>query len=189
MSDWWERAGNKIAYPGLLQGNHPHCVYAAIAGALNHLTQKHLWTVQSLFNEHQKAGARDANFDVADTAIAPVANTVKKLHHNTKWSHDRLCVARIRDWLSSGSIVILSMELLNDAISNRGGWHMFSLVADDQGQFQVWDTNGFEGFLTESELFVNLSYPSGWSFRPHKEEDTLVLMPKNTATSKGGGNR
>ena len=148
-----------------------------------------VWTAQSLFDEHQKSGPKDANFGVADTAIAPVSDVVEKLHHNKDWSQDGLSPERIREWLNAGSVVILSMELRNDAVSKRGGWHMFSLVAIDQGRFQVWDTNGLEGFLTDAELSGGFSYPNGWFFMPHDKEDTLVLKPKNAATAEGEENQ
>ena len=185
MSNWWERTGNKIAYPNLRQGTLPHCVYAAIAGGVNHLVRQPVWTVQSLFDEHQKAGPKDANFGVADTAIVPVAGAVERLHHNRVWSQDGLSPDRIRGWLNAGAVVILSMELRNDAVSKRGGWHMFSLVAVDQGRFQVWDTNGFEGFLTDAELAVGFSYPNRWFFQPHDKEDALILKPKKAKIAEG----
>jgi hypothetical protein len=181
MSNWWERPGNRIAYPAETQGSHPHCVYAAIAGAVNHLVQRPVWTTKSLFEEHQKNGPRHADFGVADTAITPVSESVTKLHHNSTWSQARLSSAQIGEWINAGAVVILSMELRN---ANPRSWHMFSLVAVDQGTFQVWDTNKFEGFMTAAEIERGFSYPDGRFFVRHAEEDTLVLYPQG-CTLKG----
>jgi hypothetical protein len=189
MSQWWERKGKTIAYPKLLQGDLPHCVYAAIAGAVNHLAGQELWTPQTLFGEHQKEGRKSTDFSVADTAITPVWDNVEKHHHNTGWSQDRLTQNLISQWLDAGSVVIISMELRNDSVSNRSGWHMFSLVAEDENRFQVWDSNGYEGFLIAEELSVGFAYPNGWFFMPHDSEDTLVLKPKDDANKKCGNNQ
>lgn len=177
-NNWWERVGNLVPYPKLLQGNLPHCVYAAIAGGINHLVSRPVWTAQSLYAEHQKNGPNDADFGVVVTAMSVVASEVVNHHHNKDWASEGLSPDRIREWLVDGSVVILSMELRNDPVSNRGGWHMFSIVAHEQDQFQVWDTNGFEGFLTDAELSGGFSYPNGWFFMPHDREDTLVLKLK-----------
>lgn len=98
-ANWWERSGRFVAYPELRQGGLPHCVYAAIAGGINHLVQRPVWTPQTLFNEHQKEGPKDANFGVANTAIVPVASEVEKYHHNSKHSSVTLTPDLIRDWL------------------------------------------------------------------------------------------
>lgn len=173
--NWWERKGNFIAYPNLLQGNLLHCVYAAIGGGINHLVQRPVWTPQTLYDEYQKNGPKDAHFGVADTAIAPVAGEVEKYHHNKDWASEGLTPQRVRDWLADNAVVILSMELRNDAVSKQGGWHMFSIVAYDQDRFQVWDTNGFQGFLSDGEVSAGFSCPNDWFFMPHDKEDTLVL--------------
>lgn len=52
---------------------------------------------------------------------------------------------------------------------------MFSLVASELDRFQVWDTNGFRGFLRDDEVLGGFPYPNGWFFMPHDKEDVLVL--------------
>ena len=177
--NWWERTGNMVSYPNLLQGNLPHCVYAAIAGGVNHLVGQPLWTAQSLFDAYQRSGPKDAHFGVADTAIEPVSATIEKLHHNRESSQSTLTPSLLRSWLSDHSVVILSMELRNDSVSKQGGWHMFSIIAAEQDKFQVWDTNGYQGFLTEAEVTSGFYYPNRWYFMPHDKEDALVLKLKS----------
>jgi hypothetical protein len=184
MTNWWERTGSKASYPNLVQGNLRNCVYAAIAGAVNHLMKENVWTVESLFSEYQKNGPRDANFNVADTAIGPCGNALEKIHHNRDWSKDHLSSDRIREWIEMGAVVILSMELRRDAISKEGGWHMFSLFSYVDDRFQVWDTNNYEGFLTSDEISNGFCYPDQRVFIPHDREDALILKLRNDGTAK-----
>lgn len=187
-TNWWERTGNFVSYPDMQQGDLDHCVYAAIAGGINHIAQRTVWTPQSLYDEYQKDGPKDAHFGVANTALERVANEIEKYQHNRDTASQSLTPSQIREWIEEGSVVILSMELRNDSVSNRGGWHMFSLMAIDDNCFQVWDTNGgqiignrlFEGrgFLRDDEIASGFSYPNGWFFMPHDKEDTLVLKQK-----------
>lgn len=184
MSNWWERTGIKASYPKLVQGQLPNCVYAAIAGAVNHLMKENLWTVESLFGEYQKNGPRDPNFNVADTAIALCGNSLEKIHHNRDWSNDHLSTDRIRDWIEMGSVVILSMELRRDKVNKQGGWHMFSLFSYKDDRFQVWDTNNYEGFLTPTEISSGFCYPDQRFFLPHDKEDALILKLRDTGIAK-----
>lgn len=177
-SNWWERKGNFVSYPELRQGALPHCVYASIAGAINHVTEREVWTPTDLHSECQRRGQAQPDFGVSDTALMRVANEIEKIHHNADWSLERLTPALLGRWIDDGAVVILSMELRNDQISHQGGWHMFSLVARNEKQFQVWDTNGFRGFLSEGEIIAGFHYPNGWFFMPHDKADTLVLKRK-----------
>src|SRR5262249_22301814 len=99
-------------------------------------------------------------------------------HHNRDWSEEPRNIPRIRAWLDKGAVVVLSMELSNDGVHRRGGWHMFSLVGRDGERFQVWDTNGYKGFFLEEDILSGIHYPNGLFFIPHDKDDTLVLSPK-----------
>lgn len=175
---WYERSGEMVGYPELLQGRLPLCVYAAIAGAVNHIAQREVWKPEDVFNEHHKGGAEATNFGVADTALKPVGDIIEKHHHNKDTASQSLTPKKIREWIDDDGVVILSMELRNDPVSQRGGWHMFSLMAYEDDRFQVWDTNGLKGFLTDEEITNGFHYPNGWFFMPHDKEDTLVLRRK-----------
>lgn len=159
---WFERTGSFVEYPEVLQGRLSHCVYAAIAGAVNYLLGWGLWSPETLFNEHQKAGGVAANFGVADTALKPISDAIEKHHHNKDHSSTTLTPNQIREWINEGGVVIVSMELRNDEVSQQGGWHMFSLMACEDDRFQVWDTNGLKGYLTEEEIANGFYYPNGW---------------------------
>jgi len=188
LTRWWERTGNFVAYPELQQGDVPHCVYAAIAGAVNQVAGRSIWTPQSLFDEHQKGGPKAASFDVANTALGPVIDEVETHHHLKDTASEELSPELVSDWIALGGVVVLSLELSNGQGERQGKWHMFSLMALDGDSFQVWDTNGgqiidgilFEGrgFITESEIMTGLTYPNGWFFLPHENEDTLMLKRK-----------
>ena len=175
---WWERQGNFVGYPELGQGQLPHCVYASISGAINHLVNRDVWTPLDLLNECRRRGHVAANFGAVDPALDRISDEVEKHHHNKDWSSEPLSVSLIRKWIDEGSVVILSRELRIDPLKEQRGWHMFSLVARDNDRFQVWDTNGFRGFLTEDEVTSGFDYPNGEFFLPHDKEDTLVLKSK-----------
>jgi cytochrome bd-type quinol oxidase subunit 1 len=67
---WWERTTELVPYAGLLQGDKNLCVFAAVAGAVNHLLGRQAWTIDSLLEVH----GEDPNtwtLAVAYTAIDP----------------------------------------------------------------------------------------------------------------------
>lgn len=169
--NWWERTGGGIAYQGELQGPRPDCVYAAIAGAVNFLTGQRLWTADALRVAH---GPRQPDFGVADTALLRATN-LTKCHHMRGNAAVLLTPELIRQWLGEGAVVILSRELGTSSGERRGQWHMFTVVSHGPDGFQVWDTNGFAGFLTDNEILVGFEYPGGQRYLPHDQEDTLVL--------------
>ena len=184
-ANWWERQGNFVAYAGQRQENLPHCVYAAIAGGINYLARREVWTAQSLYHEHQEDGPKQPDFNVVNLALVPVAGEIEKRHHLRNTPAGGLSPSLLRNWIIDGAVVILSMQLSDGGGGRLQRWHMFSLVALDGDLFQVWDTNGgqimngvmFEGrgLLNEEEISSKLRYPNGWIFLPHLDEDTLVL--------------
>src|SRR4051794_40145718 len=94
-SDWWKRLGITVPYQGELQGNAPHCVYAAIAGAVNHLEGTKVWNPADLVNIHQP---RATDFSVADTALTRV-KSMQKHHHLKATAAEPLSPELIRQWL------------------------------------------------------------------------------------------
>src|SRR5208337_4628582 len=79
---WWERQGNFVGYPELGQGQLPHCVYASISGAINHLVNRDVWTPLDLLNECRRRGHVAANFGAVDPALDRISDEVEKHHHN-----------------------------------------------------------------------------------------------------------
>jgi hypothetical protein len=170
--NWWERTGNGIAYQGEQQGQRPDCVYAAIAGAVNHLTGQRLWTADSLRQSH---GPRQPDFGVADTALS-CTSSLSKHQHLKGIAVAPLTPELIRQWLAEGAVVILSRELADSSGVRQQRWHMFTVVGHGPDGFQVWDTNGLAGFMTDDELVDGCDYPGGGQrYLPHDQEDTLVL--------------
>jgi hypothetical protein len=175
---WYERKGDHIDYPELYQGNLPNCVFAAVAAAINYITRRPIWTGDSLREAHAATPDTAVDFSVANTAIEPVVEAVEQVHHTKSNSNQPLSIEKIRSWIDQGGVVILSMMLDPESGNSQRGWHMFSLMKHSGDRFQVWDTNGLKGFLLSKEIIEGFDYPNGWRFRPHLDEDTLILLPK-----------
>jgi hypothetical protein len=175
---WWERQGKTAPYPELRQYNEPHCVFASIAGAINHLANRNVWTPGDLLKECVVSGLKAASFEVANVAVVSVSNELEAVHHNRESPRIDFGVDAIRKWIDCDGVVILSMELADGNGNRLGQWHMFALVANQPDCFQVWDTNGFRGFITHDELVSGIDYPNGMRFVPHDKEDTLFVRRK-----------
>ena len=177
-TSWWERSGQTIPYRGLLQGTEEFCVYASVGGAVNQLINQDLWTARSLRDACEKEGLYAPNFGVADIAIKPVAGECDVIRHTLQNPQFAFSEAGLRTSIDAGGVVILSMELADSNHARLGRFHMFSLVSYGPNGFQVWDTNNFEGFFTEHEIFNGVNYPDGNFFLPHTDEDFIVLSRK-----------
>lgn len=175
---WWERQGHTITYPELLQGDLPHCVFASIAGAINHLANRQVWTPVELLDECVRSGLKAASFEVANVAVGRVPSEIEAIHHNTESPQIAFAGESIRSCIDSGGVVIVSMEIADGSGGRLGQWHMFALMANQPDRFQVWDTNGLRGFFTHDELVSGIDYPNGMRFVPHDKEDSLILRRK-----------
>jgi hypothetical protein len=70
---------NAIPFVGLCQRHEPHCVFASIAGAVNHLMGYPVWqTAADLFQAWLAINPTGINFDsVISVALAPVPGSLR----------------------------------------------------------------------------------------------------------------
>lgn len=175
---WWERKTNLLPYNGLLQGSEYACVYASIAGAVNHFLGREVWTPKKLRDEWNRNGPVQPSFGVASVAVSPYATEIEYVHHHTGDPKITFSIDTIKDVLKDGGLVILSMELADGLKQRKKRFHMFTLINHTAEGFQTWDTNGFQGTLTDQEILGGFEYLDGTTFLPHSNEDTLVLKRK-----------
>ena len=174
--NWWERTAELVPYDGLHQGDKDHCVFAAVAGAVNHLLGRQEWTIDSLLEVHGR-DPETWTLAVAHTAVKPFLDRLEVLEHNTKRGSDPLSPSILRSWIREGGIVILSLP------SRKRGWHMFTLVACTDTSFQVWDSNGNHGRFYDHEIKTGIPYGKDHFFDPHPEEDLVVIRKRYTLFS------
>ncbi|MBL9164625.1 MAG: hypothetical protein JNL18_17995 [Planctomycetaceae bacterium] len=175
---WWERRSNLLPYDGLLQGIEDTCVYASIAGAVNYVAGKKVWMTSSLRDEWNRNGPRQPSFGVASIAVTPYASEIEYIHHHTGDRKIALSIDSIKSVIEEDGLVILSMELGDGLKKRQTRFHMFTLIARTADGFQVWDTNGFQGILTDQEIMGGFEYPDGTTYLPHSDEDTLIMRRK-----------
>lgn len=181
---WWKRPANLVQYNGVHQGGRDDCVFASIAGAVNHLMKREIWTPDSLKTKHVDNNGGSTDFSVAGTAVAACNNAILVEAHNRADSRCRYLRGTsqgfadvIEDWIRRDGIVILSREVFRSDKS-FGGWHMLTVVAEKDGCFQVWDTNGFSGQLTKDEILQPVALPNrpDLQMHPHKDEDAIAIV-------------
>lgn len=175
---WWERKSNLLPYNGLLQGNEDACVYASIAGAVNHFVGREAWTPSSLRDECIRNGLMNPSFGVASIAVSPFSSEVEYVHHHTGDPKMAYSVEAIKDVLEEGGLVILSMELADTKRQRLSLFHMFTLIANRPDGFQVWDTNDRQGHFDEHDITNGVEYTHDTMFLPHVSEDTLIVKRK-----------
>lgn len=172
---WYKRNANWLSYPEVHQESLPHCVYIAISSACNHLLGRQVWNGQSLLEEHKRLGGRKSDFGVIHAAKTRTGDQLEFRHHVTDQKSDPLRASKVRKWLDENAVVILSMEQCDENMNRLGRWHMFSIVGCHPSGFQVWDTNGLRGIMTEADIESGFAYPNGWRFMPHEKQDCLVI--------------
>lgn len=74
---FWLRSGPTVPFDGLGQDGRSHCVYASVAGAMNHVSGVAQWTVDALFRKCLENGHTSPTFDtVMPIAVEPVKDLV-----------------------------------------------------------------------------------------------------------------
>src|SRR4051794_30765503 len=77
LAPFWVRTGPSIPFRGLTQDGKSHCVYASLAGAVNHVVGADVWTVAALVAECQRRSSYDPTFDtVLPVAVEPMQGKV-----------------------------------------------------------------------------------------------------------------
>ena len=166
-----------VKFNGLYQLKERTCVFASIAGAVNYLCNYPIWDIYKLYHAHN--GPID--FSIAKTAVEPVKNEIAsyRYHRGITGFKVPLSITKVEEWLDKEAVVILSLELSKDqnGTQREGKWHMFTLISRVDDKFQVWDTNGFEGYFYKEELINGFQYDGRWCV-PHLDADCLVLKAK-----------
>jgi hypothetical protein len=183
---FWARTGPTVEFRGLTQGHSPHCVYASLAGAINHVVGSVVWTVDTLVEECKRRRCPSPTFDV----VMPVAAEPVKERLEYEIARERLkpqpmpvFVAELSRWVQGGGVAVISLEAADNPLPSGQrlqNYHMLTLIAKDGDRFQAWDTNGLAGFVTEAELATGFvykrleCYPVPWLIE-HPDHDCVLF--------------
>lgn len=185
--EFWLRNGPLVPFGGLTQDGKSHCVYASVAGAMNHIAVKAHWTVDALVKACLRGGYTSPTFDtVAPIAADPLKDLVRYeiARERMKSLTTSSFIAKLSKWIKNGGLAVISLEAADAPFP--GGkrlekYHMFTLVAKHDNLFQVWDTNGLAGFVMDSELETGFKYPpipdvcnDPWMIK-HPEHDCVLF--------------
>lgn len=193
MSDqhkpFWERTELTFNYPGIRQVMDT-CVFAANAGAVNHLAGRNVWTLGSLIDAAAKAGHWLGGPPIGEIAHNPVKKEVGYVFNDKNQS--ALTNHTVRQWVESeGKIVILSRPLVNKA-QNLCGWHMLTLITWDTHNYITWDSghliepgtgiiiqSGKMAAVYENEIEQGINYQPGATLIPHPDHHAFVYWKNN----------
>jgi hypothetical protein len=176
------RPGTLVPYPGLRQTGNT-CVLVSIASAVNWLSQSTL-TELEVVRWFQAASKTDVNFATVVSVVLPMFPNIEAIeyHDNDNPLSD---VDGVLGRVQAGGVAILSLEVAGSngvSIQRHGLWHMISVFKGGGSDAQVWDTNGFDGFLTWDELRELLTgdelaipYLSGRFLLPHGQHHFLLV--------------
>ncbi len=176
--DWWDRPCGLARYTNMSQNSVPDCMYAAIAGAVSYLAGSAVWTPYRLFREYNRSDLKGVRFGVIDTALKPVFGRVERFQHTNGTTSRSLSPAEMREWIACGGIIILFLEASTPSGEALKVGQMFSLVASNATHFQVWDTRGFQGMLSDDEIVSGFKCPSGHELSRSDLEYSLLLLRK-----------
>lgn len=188
---FWNRGDLQASYVGLVQRGDT-CVFASIAGVMNHLCQRNVWSWESLHMAYQ---AQEKGSPIFGTVLK-VATGLGEVKENLRyellsfaflWHIDdekrqepvSQHVEAIRNCVASGGIAIVSVEGANEKKERIGRWHMLTLVAYKSDWYQVWDTNNRKGVVGEEELTSGI-HNNGeipWMVL-HDRHDAVLFWPK-----------
>ncbi len=179
---FWMRPGTQLPYPGLRQTGST-CVFVSIASALNWLTQSNL-TEAEVFQRFHTGGQTEVNFATVLAGVLPDFPTIEvtEFHdHNNPLRDVDAVMGRVR----AGAVLVLSLEVAaptGTAVHRRANWHMITVFKSGGNDAQVWDSNGYAGFLTwpeVRELLVGdslaIPYPPIGFLVPHGQHHCLLL--------------
>ncbi len=159
---FWERSSLTFKYPGVRQVMAT-CVFAAIAGAVNYLTGRKVWTLGSLIDagakEHQWAGGPA----IGRIAHQPVKDEIAyRFNQSGARDFEETIGSTVRRWIESeGRVVTLSCP--QRCNGQERGWHMITLIewVGNEDYFVAWDSNGRTAAVYEHEIEAGVFYRSG----------------------------
>jgi len=165
-------------YRGLRQHDDYGCVYASIAGAVNHLTTPSAdWTEASL-RAACEGEEIPRSFDAIKVAV--------RAHNELKFVHTPLdrctkCdsyVNAIAKAVRQGGVAIISFQVPAPSAEHGQCYHMVTLVEqlEHEVAWKAWDTAGYWLLLTESDLRTGFLHPcDNRRFSPHARADRLIV--------------
>ncbi len=182
VSPFWIRTGKQIPYPGLRQTSDT-CVFVSIASAVNWLTQSNL-TENEVVHQFQIAGQQEINFATVSAYILSAFPAIEAIQY-----HDRdnplTDLDELLERVNDGAVLILSLEAAastGNAIHRINRWHMISIFKGGGDDAQVWDSNGYAGFLSWAEIqellagdTVAIPYPPIGFLVAHDQHDCLLV--------------
>lgn len=156
---FWERSDLATSFLGVRQVENT-CVFAASAGAVNHLTQRNVWTLGSLIDAAAKADCWKGGPAIGGIAHEPVKDVLAyRFNVRNGNGFEELKGFRVRQWVETeGKLVVLSCPL--EFNGRQHGWHMISLVDwnDSLGCFVAWGSSGKMGPVYETEIESGVIY-------------------------------
>jgi hypothetical protein len=174
------RGGTFIPYPGIRQVGDT-CVFANVGGAVNYLSGRKVWTLETL--RQAWIGTQPTFTNVANVAVCPVTELLDYFEHLDESRMEPISsfLQDLRKHIDRRGIVIVSLELAvshaQSEMERKGRYHMLTLVARQGDLYQVWDSNGIEAFVTEQQL-THLDYPDGTLYIEHDRHNALFLFRK-----------
>jgi hypothetical protein len=179
VTPFWERQGIGVSYPGLVQTDNT-CVFVSIASAINWLSQATVTEIEIL-EWFRQAGHRDVNFATVLDVVRPRFQATRFDEYIDPLPNVDALIDRVR----SGGVLVLSLELATPECTyavRSGQWHMISVFRSGGDDAQVWDTNGFSGFLKWSEVKdvlvgdeLAIRYPPLGCLVPHSQHHCLSI--------------
>src|SRR4051812_13691932 len=110
---FWIRTGPMVPFRGLTQDGKSHCVYASVAGAMNHVAGRAHWTVDALVRACVSGGHTSPTFDtVAPIAAEPLKDLVSYeiARERLKKGTTSAFVAILSQWVGAGGVAVISLE-------------------------------------------------------------------------------
>jgi hypothetical protein len=185
VSPFWTRPGEQVPYPGLRQTSSS-CVFVSIASAVNWLTQSVL-TENEVIRRFQVAGRQEVNFATVSASILSNFPDIEAIQYD---DHDNPLpdLDELLERVNEGAVLILSLELAaptGNEIHRVHNWHMLSIFKGGDSDAQVWDTNGYMGFLSWAEVrellvgdTIAIPYPPLGFLVSHDRHECLLIAQR-----------
>lgn len=152
VAPFWVRPGIQVPYPGIRQ-TADTCVFVSVASAVNWLTCSDLTEVEVVRRFHA-AGQTEVNFTTVLASLLPSFPTIEPTEYHDH-NNPLLDVDELLERLQADGVLVLSLEVATPTgagIHRRNQWHMISVFKGGGNDAQVWDSNGYAGFLMWAEV-------------------------------------
>jgi hypothetical protein len=177
--------GSDMDYKGIKQNGEFMCVFASVAGAINSVAGKDVWTQDGLLQKWREQGIPDVKLNFSNlhaVALQPVNSQLKSEHYvdNSAPMSDEAYLKLIKDCVDGGGVAILSLQhadLAGSTLNRKQSWHMLSLFRRKGDDFEAWDTAGENTIrLSAKELVTHFRYGGG-VLAVDEKHDLLLVKP------------